>query len=313
MELTRRSALAKAALYLGVAGFSQATDARAQEPALSFPTAPRDRLAVTSWPFRAYMESPGNTDRNPNVPGIDMKQFPSFIEETFQVHNINPLTKHFASTTPAYLEAFRAAVEKARSRVVDLGLSGGRFYDPETATRATAVAAGSRGIDIAVAIGSPSVRVHVAGRSGTKPDVTLAAASLGKLAEYGVKQKVVVNLENDNPVAEDPFFLVAVIERVNSPFLRALPDFGNSLPAHDAAYNQRAIKAMLPHAWNMCHVKDVVEGHDGTPHTVNLKKMFELAKASGYRGFFSMEFDTSSGDPIAGTKRLIQQTLQCLG
>jgi sugar phosphate isomerase/epimerase len=312
LELTRRSALAQTAFYLGIAGLSQATDARAQQPALSFPRAPRDRLAVTSWPFRAYMESPGNSDRNPNVPGMDMKEFPGFVVKTFQIHNINPITKHFASTAPAYLDAFRTAVEQARSRVVDLGLPGARFYDSDAAIRSDAISAGHKWIDMAVAIGSPSVRPHVSGRTGQKPDVELAAASLGKLAEYGGKRKIVLNLENDNPVAEDPFFLLAVIEKVNSPFLRALPDFGNSLTAHDAGFNERAVRAMLPQAWNMCHVKNVVEGDGGTPHTVNLKQMFELARASGYRGFYSMEFDTGSGDAIAGTKGLIQQTLQYL-
>ena len=38
-----------------------------------------------------------------------------------------------------------------------------------------------------------------------------------------------VNLENDNAVAEDPYFIVNVVEKVNHGYLRALPDFGNSV------------------------------------------------------------------------------------
>jgi hypothetical protein len=79
----------------------------------------------------------------------------------------------------------------------------------------------------------------VSGAPGEKPDVVLACESLGQLAEYGSRRNIVVNLENDNAVSEDPFFLTAVIENVKSPYLRALPDFGNSLMGHDAEFNGR--------------------------------------------------------------------------
>ena len=313
MDFSRRDVLKQLTLGAPVAGFLAESQSLKQPPELPFPTAPRDRLAVTSWPFRAMMNSPMNHNRNRSVPGMDMKEFPAFVVEKFGVYNINPLSNHFSSLDAAYLEAFRAAVQRARSHVVDLGLGGGMFYDADASKRASAVAEGRKGIDVARAVGSPSVRQHVSGRPGQNADVMLAAESLGELAGYGAKQSIVVNLENDNPVAEDPFFLVAVIKKVNSPFLRALPDFGNSLIGHDAAFNERAIKAMLPYAWNMCHVKDTVESDSGKPLTVDLKSMFALAQASSYRGFFSMELDIASGDPVPGTKRLIQESLQYLG
>lgn len=290
--------------------------ARAQtpqhEPRMAFPTAPRDRLAVTSWPFRAFIESPTNSNRDPHVPGMDLKDFAAFVVEKFGIHNINPLGNHLSSTTPAYLASFRAAVARAGSRVVDLGLPGGKFYDSDPSKRAAAVSAGRKWIEVAVAVGSPSVRQHVGGRKGESPDVSLAAESLGKMAEYGEKQNIVVNLENDDAVTEDPFFLVAVIKKVNSPFLRALPDFGNALVAHEADFSARAMKAMFPYAWNMCHVKDSVQSDTGQRRTVDLKNMFAIAKANAYRGFYSMELDIGSGDPVPGTKKLVQETLEFL-
>ena len=132
------------------------------------------------------------------------------------------------------------------------------------------------------------------------------------MAAHGEKRGIVVNLENDSPGAEDPFFLVAVIEKVKSPYLRALPDFGNSLIGHDDAYNHEAVEKMLRHAWNMCHVKDTVEDDNGKTYTVDLPSLFALAKRTGYRGYFSMEFDTGNRDPIAGTQRLVEETLKYL-
>ena len=111
-------------------------------------------------------------------------------------------------------------------------------------------------MDVGAALGSPSIRTHIDGAKDLKPDVGRAADTLARVADYGAKKNVVVHLENDNPVSEDPFFIVQVIEKVNSPWLRALPDFGNSLAAHDEAFQDRAMEAMFAHAYGICHVKD---------------------------------------------------------
>lgn len=297
------------ALAVGASLFGNGQESQ-HEPDLHFPVKPRDRLAVTSWPFRAYIESPTNHGRDRSKPGMDLTEFPALIVAKFGVYNINPLSDHFRSSDSAYLDALRHAVEKANSHIVDLGLAGRHFYAPDAAERKAGVEYGCKWIDIARAIGSPTVRQHISGSKGAKPDVALAAESLGQLAEYGAKRNIIVILENDNPVAEDPFFLVNVIQKVNSPYLRALPDFGNSLIGHDEAYNERAVRAMLKYAYSMCHVKDTVQGRNGERATVDLQKMFGIARESSYRGYFSMEFDTDAGDPFHGTETLIQETLR---
>ena len=243
---------------------------------------------------------------------MDLLEFPSFVVEKFGVRNINPLGDHFRSTDPAYLDAFRAAVQKAGSNLADLGLGGRNFASPDAAVRQDAIQFGCKWIDIAVKVGSPSVRQHLTVRKGEKPDAAIAAESLSKLADYAAKQNTVVNLENDSAVAEDPFLIVAIIEKVNSPYLRALPDFGNSLIGHDQDYSEKGVKAMLKHAYNMCHVKDMVEADNGQVVKVDLASMFALAKQSGYLGFYSMEFDSELGDPVAGTKRLVDESLKYL-
>jgi sugar phosphate isomerase/epimerase len=283
----------------------------AQEPKMNFPGGARERLAVTSYPFRAYIESPTNPGRKANLPGMDMTDFPKFVVEKFGVPNINPLVAHFRSTEPAYLNSFRTALEKAGSHIVDLGLGGADFYSSDPSSRQQAVAAGCRWIDVASSVGSPSVRQHLHVAKGVKPEAGTAAEGLKSLAEYGAKRNVVINLENDEAVAEDPFLLVEIIESVKSPYLRALPDFGNALMAHDAEYSARGVAAMLKHAYNMCHVKDCVNAPGGL-RTVDLKRMFEIARQSSYRGFYSMEFEVDAGDPVAGTRRLVQESLKYL-
>lgn len=281
------------------------------EPHLDFPTNPRDRLAVTSWPFRAYMETPHNSDRDRSKPGMDAKDFAAMAVERFGIHNINPLSGHFSSTESAYLEQLREAVAKAGSHIVDLGHGGGRFYDPDKAKREAAIEYGKKGVDIAVRIGSPSVRQHINGAPGMKADVNLTAETLGELAAYGEKKNIVINLENDEPVAEGPFFLVAVMDKVRSPYLRGLPDFANSMnPSGDAEQNYKAVAAMFRHVFNMSHVKSAYAA-DGKVYKVDLARLFDIAKQAGYRGYFSMEADMP-GDPFVNTVKTAEETLKYL-
>jgi len=91
-------------------------------------------------------------------------------------------------------------------------------------------------------VGSPSVRQHLAGSRGLKPEADLAARSLGKLADYGAAKNVLVLLENDAAINEDPFLVVNIIEKVNNPYLWGLPDIGNSL----AGGTRTSTKEALP-------------------------------------------------------------------
>jgi sugar phosphate isomerase/epimerase len=258
------------------------------------------------------MDAPGNHDRDSTKRGIDAKDFAAVVSERFGIHNINPLTAHFRSTEPAYLEELRTAVTKAGSHVVDLGHGGRSFYHPDAAKRQDAVAFGKKGVDVALLIGSPSVRQHVAGAPGGHADVALAAETLGELAAYGEKKNIVINLENDAPVSEDPYFLVAVMEKVRSPYLRGLPDFANSMnPSGDAEWNYKAVAAMFQHAFNMAHVKNAYAGDNGMVYQVDLGRLFGIAKQAGYRGYFSMEADMP-GDPFENTKKLADATIQYL-
>jgi sugar phosphate isomerase/epimerase len=316
LTLSRREFLGTSLAAGLIGGFSGSARGRAPaprpEPHLQFPTAPRQRLAVTSYPFRAWIESPTNRDRDPSKPGMDLKDFAAMVVKQFGVYNINPLGEHFRSTDPAYLEAFREAVAKAGSHMVDLGLGGGHFWSPDASQVQATVEDGKRWIDIAVTVGSPSVRQHLSGSPGVRPSVTRAAQSLGRLADYGARKNIVVNLENDDLRNENPFFIVEVIEKAGNPYLRALPDFGNSIRGHDAAYNQRALAKMFQHAFNMSHVKDTVAGENGKMYKIDLARIFGIAKASGYQGYFSMEWESRAGDPFQGTRRLVRESLQYL-
>src|SRR6266852_3752026 len=115
-------------------------------------------------------------------------------------------------------------------------------------TPRTALSVSKQWVDAAVILGSPGIRTNIPPAKGVQPDLDRAADSLLRVAEHASSKNVVVSLENDNPVSEDPFFLVKVIEKVNSPWLRALPDFANTLAAAEEEYAYRGLQAMFAHA-----------------------------------------------------------------
>jgi sugar phosphate isomerase/epimerase len=314
LKLSRRSFLkSSSALAAGWSVLGVGRGLSSSKPNLQFPTEPRSRLAVASWPFRAYIEAPGNKwARDLKKPGMDLTEFGAMVVKRFGLHNIEPLGSHFRSTDPAYLGELRKATEKAGAHIIDIPVDfHDSFYDPDNAKRQKSIEASRKWIEIAVAVGSPSVRLHIAGVQKLKPDVARAAESLKQVAEYGVEKSVVANLENDDNVTEDPFFIVEVIEKVNNPYLRALPDFCNSMLTHNQDFNNRAMEAMFKHAYNISHMKDSEIGDNGRLYTVDVAKCFEIAKTAGYRGYFSMEWE-GGDDPYDGTQKLIDLSLQYL-
>jgi sugar phosphate isomerase/epimerase len=280
-------------------------------PTLRFPLLPHERIAVSSYPFRAFIAGVDNPAGSSSQK-MDLKDFAAHVEAKFGIRKIEPWSRHFRSLEPAYLEDLRSEVKKARAAIVNITVDGEHSpYAADKDEREKAVEFSKKWIDVAAAVGSPSVRTNLPHAKGGAPDVDRAAESLRRVTEYGASKNVVVNLENDDPISEDPFFLTQLIDKVNSLWLRALPDFGNSLTTGAEQHAYAGIDAMFGRAYNICHVKAMESNDDGKVFHVDMPKTFGILKNHAYKGYCSMEWD-SPGDPYAGTKDLIADTLRYL-
>ena len=293
-------------LQTSIAGLAAVSPSRAATgPDVKFPADPHARLAVASYPFRK--------DLDPKHGKLTLLEFPKMIADRFGVAGIEPLDEHFPSTDATFLGKFRKALAAAHSHVVNIavGRLHSSFYDLDPNKRKTAIDNARHWVDVAGAIGSPGIRAHIQSARGTQPDVDRTAGSLSALAVYASQKRIVVSLENDDPHSEDAFFIVQVLEKVNNPWLRALPDFCNSMILGKGdQYNYDAVTAMFAHAYSICHVKDS-ETDNGKLYNVDMAKTFGIAKAANYRGYFSMEWD-AEGDPYENTKRLVAESLSDL-
>jgi sugar phosphate isomerase/epimerase len=324
MMKTRRQFLSQSAMVAaGTALSSSFAIASPAQPNVVFPTNPRDRLAVASYPFRDFIlpaedgSASAAASSSGAAPKMELIEFAAHARSRFNINKIEPWSAHFRSLDRKYLDAFRTALDTAKCAVVNIAFDGRHsFYAADSAERDRAVADNKRWIDAAATLGSPSIRTHIASPDGQPPDthppnLVHCADTLLRIVEYAAGRNVVVHLENDDGVTEDPMFLVKLIAAVNSPWLRGLPDFGNSL-MHKAPEDAYAgLEAMFEHAYGVCHVKQSEATEKGANVQVDMAYAFAILKKTGFRGYLSMEYD-NSGDPYKGTEELITRSLQLL-
>jgi sugar phosphate isomerase/epimerase len=273
-------------------------------PSVIFPPRLHDRIAVSSYPFRSVVIGRNGENRS----GMALAEFGAHVVEKFGVDRVEPWSEHFLSLEPAYLTTVRTKFKEAGVSIANIAVDGQHSpYAKDPAEREKAVKFSKSWIEAAARLGSVNVRTNIPQAKGEPEDLERLAESLRQVSDYGASQGVVVHLENDNPQTEDPFFLVKVINQVNSPWLRTLPDFCNTLAAHPQEYAYKGITQMFAHAFGICHVKAMELDAKKQLRKVDFEKTFGILKASGYRGYLSMEFD-SPGDPYEGTRELILAT-----
>ncbi len=300
---TRRTFLKCSALCSASVLFA----AESKAPHASFPVEARARIAVATYPFRASILAPDNHDRDASKRGMDLAAFGRYIRSEFGVRGIEPLNSHFASTEPNDVGKLRAAFDAAGVYTVNIPVDEPvELCSEDAAKREAGNARYRHWIDTAVLLGSPSIRIWLP-KCSDAPAASLAIQALKPTLAYARSRGVVVNLENDDPVLSSDARILSALQQADTPYLRALPDFANSLMGGDEQFNARAVEHMFAHAWNIAHVKDA-EVIEGKRRTVSLTQLFGIAKAAGYRGYFSMESD-SNADPFTDTKHLIEQSL----
>jgi len=284
---------------------------QASGPSIHFSTQPRERIAVATYPFREFIIG-RHDDKFAASKKLPLKDFPAQIAAKFNVTKIEPWSEHFLSTEGAYLDELHNSATKSGVTFANVAADTDHsIYSADASVRQLASQFGKQWIDVAARLSSPSVRLNIASAANAKPELTQVADGLKPIADYAASKNVAVHLENDNPISEDPFFIASVVDRVNSPWLHALPDFGNSFAVLSTADALRGLDQMFAHAYAISHVKDATTTPAGKVVPIELARVFALASKHHYHGDFSVEFE-SAGDPYEGTAKLVAATIKNL-
>jgi sugar phosphate isomerase/epimerase len=277
-------------------------------PSFPFPTDPKHRLSVSTYPFRSVIAP--TAKKHGDTKPLTLQEFAATVVEKFGVYGIEPWSLHIHTPEPDRAHELREAFDKAQLQVVNIPCDVNVRACGSPEQRKFAQDTWQKWVDAASILNSPSIRVHVEPPKNGE-FIPAAVDALKRISDYSSQKGIVINLENDDPRSEDPAQILKVLEAVGSPWVRSLPDFCNSMQIHDDQdYNAKALATLFPHAYNISHVKDV-EIVDGKSLTVDVDRIFGVAKAAGYKGFFSMETEGSL-DPYVGSSKLIASALKNL-
>ena len=176
-----------------------AASLRAQNrPEFDFPTEPRARLAVSTYPFRSFISSPHASQGEAKSDVMTLPQFAATIKPKLHVSGIEPWSHHFESTDPAYIQGLNASFKSAGLRVVNIPVDLSPHLCGASDQRQAGLETYHKWVDAAVILGSPGIRVHLPhGESGDQ--IACSVSALKELADYGASKNIVINLENDEP------------------------------------------------------------------------------------------------------------------
>jgi sugar phosphate isomerase/epimerase len=273
----------------------------------------RNRISISTWSLRNYFQATRAKDFT--LPGnmLALLDFPEMIAERYKVHNLEFCAVHFASTEKVYLQELKRRLVRARSRVVNIPVdirelhTGGGLSDPDEEVRDAGVNAAKEWIDVAVAIGTKSVRCDP-GKIDPE-DLSPTLESYKRLAAYGKPKGVHVLIENHGGVgSEHPEELVRVFKQAGPEVVGALPDFGN-FP--DEATRERGLALLFPYAHVVCHAKGLDFDPAGNETKFDFPKCIEISKKARFSGIYSIEYE-GPGDPYDGVQKTLDELLRYL-
>src|SRR5690606_25326921 len=140
---------------------------------------------------------------------------------------------------------------------------------------------------------------------GTPEEIKKAAVDgLGRLSEFAAQHQINVIVENHGGVSSHGDWLSSVLTEVGMKNCGSLPDFGNFYE-----YDRyQGVKDLMPHAKGVsAKTHDFDEKGDET--TIDYRKMLQIVKDAGYKGYIGVEYEgseMSEDEGIKATKRLLE-------
>jgi len=182
------------------------------------------------------------------------------------------------------------------------------FADPDPAKRAADVKHVKEWIDVAVKLGAPVIRVFSgpipAGYENRWDDIAkYMSESLRECAEYGKLRGVLVGVQNHGDFLKTADETIKLVKMVNSPWLGIINDTGYFI-TEDPYVD---IAKCMPYTVNF-QLKESVFGA-ASPIKIDLKRIMEILKNSGYRGYIPIE----TLSPVGGNKKKKAESLASNG
>lgn len=249
--------------------------------------------------------------------------FASVAKKEFGLDAVEYVNQFFADKAKdqEYLKSLKQRAEDNGVKSLLIMIDNeGSLSSTVASERKTAVENHYKWVDAAKFLGCHSIRVNLHGVGTDEEWKSASIEGLGKLAEYGANHKMNVIVENHGQHSSNGALLAEVIKQINNPFCGTLPDFGNfcmrrekgdlwESPCVEWYDRYKGVKEMLPYAKGVS-AKAFNFDSKGNEQDIDFKKMLELVKASGYKGYIGIEYEGEKLDEYAGiraTKKLLEK------
>jgi L-ribulose-5-phosphate 3-epimerase len=224
---------------------------------------------------------------------LKLLDFPRVAKEEWGFDAVELNSPFFESHDPEYLDALKKAARDAGVTLWGMAVDGtGSLCADDEAERAANVAACKEYLPVGKHLGLSYIRFNTGG--STEPDeaeIERCADSFRQLTRAGEDLGIMVCIENHGGFSKNPDPIVAVMERVGSPFCRTLPDFGNF--ADDIRYE--AIEKVVPYA-AACHAKFYEFDEHGHDTRIDIFHIRSILKRCAFDGRLALEFEGKMDD-----------------
>jgi sugar phosphate isomerase/epimerase len=184
------------------------------------------------------------------------------------------------------------------------------FTDPDKNKRSEHAVLVKNWIDAASKLGAPVIRIF-AGTQSPKGYTREQIAEwmlndIHECLEYGKKKGVIVAIQNHNDFILTAEQAISMVEKVNSEWFGLILDTG-SYRVHDP-YDEIAKSAKYAVNWQVKETLFI----NGAEKEADIKKIIDIIKASGYRGYIPIE-TLGPGDPKAKVIQLFNKVKSAIG
>jgi sugar phosphate isomerase/epimerase len=262
---------------------------------------------------------------------IDHLDFPAIAKRDFNISVVEYVNGCFGGPKMNFKEAGKNSkyLSELLKRSKDAGVVNhlimvddeGLLAAPDDKERLSAVDNHKKWIEAAKFLGCITVRVNLFGEGSPEAKKTASIDSLSRLSDFAKTMNINIVTENHGHETSNGAWVADIMKQLNRSNVGTLPDFGNFCLSQDWGSTQegcdkvydryQGVSEMLPYAKGVS-AKTYDFDSNGEQSKIDYKKMIDLVKASGFKGYIGIEFEGNNQpeeDGIRKTKMLLEKYL----
>ncbi|MEW1813333.1 sugar phosphate isomerase/epimerase family protein [Pseudarthrobacter phenanthrenivorans] len=251
-----------------------------------------------------------------------LEEFAQQVRDRFGLDAVELCQIQFDESSPERVDRLKSSLDNAGVRVLTVPIDVGDLSSDNAGHREEDVAAITRWLDIAQALGARYVRVNTGTphANGPSDNIDGLVTALSTLADASRRRGLELLIENHGGASSDPEYLLEVQRRVGSDKVGILLDLGNFEPVNQVSMARmlgtevddmnidtepvyERIARLAPVA-SLVHAKAYDPRSDGSP-LLDLDRALGVVAAAGYAGSISIEWEGQQGDPWIRTQETL--------